>query len=269
MNTTQYQILLTNDDGIQSPGLWAAAKAIDPLGYITVAAPREQSSGAGRSLPSTSDGIIRLEKVQVNGREWPVYAVGGTPAQAVLHGALEIMPKKPDLVIAGINYGENLGIGVTVSGTVGAAMEAASLGIPALAVSLETEQKNHYSYSTEVDFSCAAYFTAYFAKRLLGNDLLPDVDLIKVDIPASATVNTPWEITKLSRTRFYQAVLPKRTSWDQPGRMDYCITDAWKHAHEHSDVHAVRLKKIVSVTPISLDMTSRVNFKDVEMLLRD
>ncbi len=179
------------------------------------------------------------------------------------------MPKKPDLVIAGINYGENLGIGITVSGTVGAAMEAASLGIPALAVSLETEQKNHYSYSTEVDFSCAAYFTAYFAKRLLGNDLLPDVDLIKVDIPASATVNTPWEITKLSRTRFYQAVLPKRTSWDQPGRMDYCITNAWRHAHEHTDVHAVRLKKIVSVTPISLDMTSRVNFKDVEMLLRD
>jgi len=80
---TKKQILLTNDDGIRSPGLWAAAEALSELGYVTVAAPREQSSGMGRSLPSTSDGIINMEKVQVNGQEWTVYAVGGSPAQAV------------------------------------------------------------------------------------------------------------------------------------------------------------------------------------------
>jgi len=256
MNTNQYQILLTNDDGIQSPGLWAAAETLDPLGYITVAAPREQSSGAGRSLPSTSDGIIQLENVQVNERSWPVHAVGGTPAQAVQHGVLEIMAQKPNLVVAGINYGENLGVGVTVAGTVGAAMEAAGLGIPGLAVSLETEQKDHYSYSTNVDFSTAAYFTA-------------DVDLIKVDVPANATPDTPWVITSLSRARFYEAILPERQSWDQPGIMGYRITDAWQHAEEDSDVYAVRVKKLVSVTPISLDMTSRTAFKEVEALLRD
>jgi len=269
MNTKQYQILLTNDDGIQSPGLWAAAETLDPLGYITVAAPREQSSGTGRSLPSTSDGIITLEKVLVNGRTWPVHAVGGTPAQAVQHGVLEIISQKPNLVVAGINYGENLGIGITVSGTVGAAMEAASLGIPALAISLETEQKDHFSYSTTVDFSTAAYFTAYFAERLLHQDLLPDVDLIKVDIPANATTDTPWEVNNLSKTRFYEATLPERRSWDQPGIMGYRITDAWKYAEERSDVYAIRVKKVVSVTPISLDMTSRVEFKELEALLRE
>ena len=116
-------------------------EALSELGYVTVVAPREQSSGMGRSLPITSDGIIQEERVQVNGQEWTVYAVGGTPAQAVLHGVLEVMPQKPDLVVSGINYGANLGTGITISGTVGAAMEAAALGFRALAVSLETPNR--------------------------------------------------------------------------------------------------------------------------------
>jgi len=77
------QILLTNDDGIRSPGLWAAAQALSRLGAVTIAAPREQASGAGRSLPGTSDGLIREETVEVHGQQWKAYAVGGTPAQAV------------------------------------------------------------------------------------------------------------------------------------------------------------------------------------------
>ena len=161
------KILLTNDDGIQSPGLWAAAEALSALGFVTVAAPREQSSGMGRSLPGTSDGIIQPETLVVHGQEWTVYAVGGSPAQAVLHAILEIMPQPPDLVVSGINYGENIGTGVTISGTVGAAMEAAALGYKALAVSLETDQKYHLSYSQEINFSAAALFTARFARMLL------------------------------------------------------------------------------------------------------
>jgi 5'-nucleotidase len=70
-----------------------------------------------------------------------VFSVGGTPAQTVLHGVLEVMKKKPDLVVSGINYGENVATGVTISGTVGAAMEGASLGIPSMAVSLEADPK--------------------------------------------------------------------------------------------------------------------------------
>ena len=76
-------ILLTNDDGIRSPGLWAAAEALSQLGFVTVVAPREQSSGAGRSLPVTSNGIIYEEMVEVGGQQWKVFSVGGTPAQAV------------------------------------------------------------------------------------------------------------------------------------------------------------------------------------------
>ena len=134
------QILLTNDDGIQSPGLWAAAEALDELGYVTVIAPREQSSGTGRSFPSYYDGEITEEKLVVNGKEWTVHAVNGTPAMAVLYGIFTLIPGKPDLIVSGINYGLNVGSGVTISGTVGATLEGAAAGIPSLAISLETEK---------------------------------------------------------------------------------------------------------------------------------
>src|SRR5215203_2546696 len=116
MSKIKPQILLTNDDGILSPGLWAAAAALSKLGFVTVTAPRDQSSGMGRSLPSTSDGIIQEKRVQVNGQEWSVYAVGGSPAQTILHAVYEVMKRKPDLVVSGINYGENVASGITISG---------------------------------------------------------------------------------------------------------------------------------------------------------
>jgi 5'-nucleotidase len=261
------QILLTNDDGIRSPGLWAAAEALSALGFVTVAAPREQSSGMGRSLPLNSDGIIRVEKVQVNGQDWTVHAVGGSPAQAVLHGILEIMPQQPDLVVSGINYGGNMGTGITVSGTVGAAMEAAALGLPALAVSLETAQHHHLSYSTEVNFSPAAWFTAHFAGLLLKKTLPPEVSLLNLNVPAQATEKTPWMLTRLARQRFYDPVPPVRTSWDQPGTIGYREV-AHRDDALDSDVYVIRFLGRVSVTPLTLDMTSRIEFDELEWVLR-
>jgi 5'-nucleotidase len=268
MDRQKTQILLTNDDGIQSPGLWAAAAALETLGFVTVAAPREQSSGTGRSLPSTSDGIITPEEVQVNDRTWKVYAVGGTPAQAVLHGALEIMPRKPDLVVSGINYGANIGNGVTISGTVGAALEGAALGVPSLAISLDTKLKDHLTYSTEVDFSTSAHFATFFGRLLLERGMPDDVEVLKIEVPADATPETPWEVNRLSRTRFYQAVSPERTSWDQPVKLGYRIADDWDQTSEGTDVHALCIKRVVSVTPLSLDMTSRVALDELDALLR-
>jgi 5'-nucleotidase len=235
---------------------------------VHVAAPREQSSGAGRSLPSNSDGTIRLEEVCVNGKTWTVHAVGGTPAQAVLHAVLEILPGKPDLAVSGINYGENVGSGVTVSGTVGAALEAAGLGIPALAVSLETEQANHLSYSAEVDFSTAAYFTAYFGRLLLAQRMLPDVHVLKVEVPSDATPDTPWQVTRLSMVGYYDPVPAQRLSWDEPGPMGYRLADNWQTAEPDSDVYALRVQRAVAVTPLSVDMTSRVSLGELEQLLR-
>jgi 5'-nucleotidase len=262
------QILLTNDDGIQSPGLWAAAEALSELGFVTVAAPRDQSSVMGRSLPSNSDGIIRTEVVRIHGKEWSVYAVGGSPAQAVQHGILEIMPQLPDLVVSGINYGENVATGVTISGTVGAALEAASHRIPSLAMSLQTGREHHLSLSKDVDFSAAAYFTAHFARQLMEKRFPPDVDLLKVDVPCDATKETPWQITRVARQQYYVPVAPKRKSWDEPGRLDYMEEASLGDEYKGSDAYVLRVRHEVSVTPLSLDLTARVDFDLLDRLLR-
>jgi len=109
-----------------------AARELSKLGFVTVAAPREQHSGAGRSVPAWSDGEIKPTILTIGDQEWTCYAVGGSPAQAVQYGILAILKQKPDLVVSGINYGENPATDITLSGTVGAALEAAAHGIPAL-----------------------------------------------------------------------------------------------------------------------------------------
>ena len=266
---TKPQILLTNDDGIRSPGLWAAAASLSKIGYVTVTAPREQSSGAGRSLPNTSDGIIREERLQVNGQEWSVFAVGGSPAQSVLHGVYEVLKQKPDLVVSGINYGENVASGITISGTVGAALEAASLGIPAMAVSLEAEKQYHLSYSDNVKFDVAADFTARMARLLLAKKFPADVNVLKVDVPSDATLATPWDLTRISMQRYYEPVAPDRASWDEPAVMGYREAGMLESEGEGTDVYALRVKRVVSVTPLSLDMTSRVDFDKLNKMMRE
>lgn len=269
MKINKPHILLTNDDGIRSPGLWAAARELSRIGYVTVAAPREQSSGMGRSLPSTSDGIIRKELVQVNGQEWSVYAVGGSPAQSVLHGVLEIVPHRPDLIVSGINYGENIGLGITISGTVGAAMEAASMGFPALAISLQTDTQYHLSHSEDIDFSAAGYFAAYFARLILEKKFPQEVDLIKVEVPNLATPTTEWQVGRLSRSRYYDPVPSQRESWEHPGPISYKHSESIEQEPEDTDAYILRYKKMVAVTPLNLDMTARVEFSDFDKLLRD
>jgi 5'-nucleotidase len=267
--TSKRQILLTNDDGIRSPGLWAAAEALSALGYVTVAAPREQSSGMGRSLPISSDGIIEQEIVRVNNQDWTVYAVGGTPAQAVLHALLEILPVKPDLVVSGINYGENVASGVTISGTIGAAMEAASHNIPSLAVSLETDKEHHLSYSQDVDFSAAAHFTARVAARLLKRGLPPGADLLKLDVPSDATPDTPIVWTRLSLQRYFQPTRPKRTDWRQRGQVGYEVRFNPANDPEDSDAYTLLYKRQVSLTPLRLDFTAQVPSAEREKFLNE
>lgn len=261
------QILLTNDDGIQSLGLWAAAEALSRIGYVHVVAPRQQYSGAGRSLPSYSDGKIAPIQIEVGGKTWTVYSVGGSPAQAVLHAILEIVPSRLDLVVSGINYGENVGSGVTISGTVGAALEAASFGIPALAVSLETAVEHHYSVSAEVDFSTAAYFTARFGEIMLKHKMPPDVDVLKVEVPADATPETRWRMSRLSRLPAFEALPPKRTDWNEPAVIPYQRTLAQETA-EDTDIYTIWERREVSVTPLSLDITSRIDLNEFEQQLR-
>lgn len=260
-------ILLTNDDGVDSPGLWAAAEQLDHLGEVWVVAPLTQQTSVGRGMSPLYTGRMEFRARSLNGRPFTAYGADASPALAVQHALLEILPRMPDLVVSGINYGENIGSAVTVSGTVGAALEAACSNVRALAVSLEVDPEHFFTHSDEVDFSVAAHFTRVFAEKALALDFPPDVDVLKVEIPKSATVETPWQITRLSRTRYYVPVKPQRTLLTEPGQLTAINFLEDGRVEPDSDVKTVVVDKKVSVTPLSFDLTSRVVLSDLERLL--
>lgn len=135
-----YRILLTNDDGVRAPGILAVARALQPLGEVIIAAPAENQSGKGHSIV-TSDPIFVDEVTLAGGLR--AYSIVATPATCVKVGVRALIKERPDLVVAGINRGYNLGMVTYVSGTIGAAREAALMGIPAIASSLAVEETDY------------------------------------------------------------------------------------------------------------------------------
>ncbi len=260
MDTPRPLLLFTNDDGIESPGLWAVVSAFAGLGDLLVVAPREQQSGMARSMPTYSRGKIYPYQMDTPIENCLAYAVDGTPAQAVQHGVLELANRKPALAISGINYGDNTGNGVTISGTVGAALEAASLGIQAIAVSQQTPFDLHLTYSNGVDFSAAAEITRRFGEWLVVHQALPDdVDVLKIDVPWEATPDTEWRMTRVSRRRVYWPTRPERASLHADGKLGYEYKADPSKAEPDSDVYALMHDGVVSVTPMSLDLSSRTD----------
>ncbi|MBI5957964.1 MAG: 5'/3'-nucleotidase SurE [Chloroflexi bacterium] len=249
-------ILLVNDDGVESPGLAALAAALDPLGDLLIIAPRVQQSGMGRSFPGSNDGRMTETTVQYEGKSWKAYAATASPAQCVQHGVLEVADRPLALVVSGINYGENIGTGVTASGTVGAALEAAGQGVPALAISLEMPVAQHMTYDTNVNLKGAQYFSHYFAQRWLAADRPPEVDLLKIDIPFNATPETPWRMAHLERGKFYVHLAPLRNSLEDAGRIGYTVNQRLMTS-EDSDAAVIRAG-LVAVTPLTLDITAPI-----------
>ena len=267
---SQPTILFTNDDGIESPGLWAAVEAFRGCGRLLVAAPREQQSGMGRSMPHYSQGSIFPYNPPGDYGDCAAYAVDGTPAQAVQHAILELASEElPDLLVSGINYGENTGNGVTISGTVGAALEGASFGIKSLAVSLQTTTELHLTHSDAVDFRAAAAWTRRFGDWLLSGAALPDdVDVLKIDVPWRATTDSDWRVTRLSRRRVYFPTRPERLTLEDPAKLGYHYHADPHAAEPDSDVYALLHDGVISVTPISLDLTSRTDLFRLEHILQ-
>ena len=261
-------ILVTNDDGIDSPGLWAAVQAAQPLGEVLVVAPDRQWSGAGRSMPLGPEGRISRHPQEADGHVVSAYRVDASPALAVIHAVLELAPRRPALVISGINYGENLGTDVTISGTVGAALQGAIMGIPALAVSLQTPKETHTNLSDGVDFAAATHFTHLFAQRALTTSMPFDVDLLKIDVPSDATQKTPWRLTRVSRHAYFVSVPPQQREMHEPGTIDYNPLPHPDWTEPDSDIYALAVDRVISVTPVSFDLTSRADRGQMEALLR-
>ncbi len=260
-------ILVTNDDGIESRGLWAAVDALVPLGEVLVVAPDRQWSGAGRSMPHHVSGRMTSRNVEIGGQPIAAHAVDASPALAVVHGVLELAPRRPNLVVSGINFGLNLGTEVTVSGTVGAALEGAAFEIPAMAVSLEMDAAYHLTGDDAADYTAAKAITHWFASRLLATRLPYDVHALNINVPRDATAETPWWLSCLSRRRYFLPLAPDRKNGH--GRPGYRVITSPQEAEVDSDVWAVLVDRVISVTPLSLDLTSRVDPCRLNYCLQD
>jgi 5'-nucleotidase len=260
-------ILLTNDDGIQSDGLWAAVEALLPLGQVLVVAPDRQWSGGGRSMPPHVTGHVQDASCEVCGQWVTAYAVDASPALAVQHGVVELAPRRPDLVVSGINYGLNMGTEVTVSGTVGAALEGGAFGIPSLAVSLEMDPVYHLSGDDTADYAAAIAYTRLFAWYQLTDVATHDVDALSINVPADARPDTPWRFTRISRRRFFVPIAPDRAHGK--GRPGYQPLQNLGDIELDSDIWAVKVNGVVSVSPLSLDLTARIDLSGVGSYLRN
>lgn len=234
------RILVTNDDGIFSPGIKALGLAMAGLGEVQVVAPDVDQSAVGHGI--TVRRPLRFKHTASAGfGEIPAYRVDGTPADCVVLGVHLL--GRPDLVVSGINLGVNLGLDLTHSGTVAAALEAASMGIPAIAFSLDA--------SEELDFTWARAWAVRIAQAVLERGLPPGV-LLNVNFPAGRPRGLL--LTRLSTHRFQDQVVERL---DPEGRPYYWLAGApVGEEEEGTDLWALR-RGYVSLTPVGLDLTHR------------
>lgn len=260
---TKPLILVTNDDGIGSPGLHAAAQAVVDLGDLLIMAPSSQRTGSGRSYPPVSDKHIYPTEIPINDQLHPAFKSDVSPAQAVVLAQLVLAERPIDLCVSGINFGENVGSTVTTSGTVGAAIEAASFDIPALAVSLETPSEFHVKYSERINFDVAAHFTRYFARQVLSKGLPQNVDLLKIDVPATATPHTPWRVAAVSRQRYWHPVENQPGRPNEPKSIGYQARVDYDSLEPESDISIFLINRLVSVAPMTIDLTAPVKLPEI------
>jgi 5'-nucleotidase len=153
----------------------------------------------------------------------------------------------------GINFGVNPGYDVTYSGTVGAALEAGAFGIPSIAAALDMDPAYHLTGEDSADYAVSKALTQRLARHLLTNQHIPGVFAWNLNIPQQATVQTPWRLTRLSRFRYYRATVPQAGSNDSEIR--YRVLDDLSEVERDSDIWALAVDHVVSLTPLSLDLT--------------
>jgi len=240
-------ILVTNDDGVFAPGLFALAQEMRKLGKVSILAPDRNWSGGGHV--KTLDRALRVKEVRLaDGTQ--AFASDGAPSDCVALATLGYFEEPINLVISGINAGANLGHDVTYSGTVTAAMEAVIAGVPGVAVSLETMD----SHSEEVDYGPAARVAGRVVRQMIQNDL-PHAILFNVNVPFLPDdkirgIRLTWQ-----GLRVYHSRLDQRS--DPRGKPYYWIGgDAPTGVPEHGTDVGALAEGFVSVTPLQLDLTA-------------
>jgi len=239
------RILLTNDDGINAPGIKALSNALRRLGEVFIVAPDSEKSAMSQAI--TVHHPIRVDKHPVPHPGMEAWRVGGTPTDCVKL-ALEalLVDRMPDIVVSGINLGPNLGTDVLYSGTVSAAIEGALHDLPAVAVSLDTWQM--------ADFAPAADFAADLVEKVLKQKDLPSYTLLNVNVPAVSAADVQGvRITRLGQ-RIYENTFDRRE--DPRGRAYYWMGGELKDLPHKPDTDVAAVQdNYISVTPIHFDLT--------------
>ena len=250
------RILVTNDDGVHAPGLHALAASLQELAEVIVVAPEREQSAAGHAV--TLHKPLRMRPMELEGLRATVYASNGTPADCVILGCLT-QPQRPDMVVAGINRGANLGEEILYSGTVSAAMEAALQGLPAFAISMASHSVTDYQPAAE------------FARKLV--QVMPQLPLndhcfLNVNVPAVPRSEIAGvRFTRLGRRAYINSVGRRE---DLRGNSYYWISGdaAEPDSSGGTDIDAIAAGKI-SITPLHYDLTSHELVANLSVLADD
>lgn len=230
-------ILITNDDGIHSPGILALQQAMKEIGQTIVIAPDRDNSAVSHSL--TMNRPLKIHKLADN-----FYTIDGTPTDCVALGLKKILETPPDLLVSGINTGTNLGDDISYSGTVSAAIEGTMYGIPSMALSVGGEPP--------YDYRAAMQIATCMARKILRNSL-PENTLLNINIP-SGSLYKKIKVTRQGRRLWENSI---HETLDPRGSKHYWIGGgtAVTDPGEDTDVHAFAAGS-VSITPIQLDLTN-------------
>jgi 5'-nucleotidase len=253
-------ILLTNDDGITSRGLFEAKLALERHGTVAVIAPDSNRSGSARSI--TIHRSLTVTEVELRDGSTG-YATDGTPVDCVRFGDLGLVGERPGLIVSGINYGYNLGDDVTYSGTVAAAFEGILLGIPGIAISqgAPTASGSDFRHHESYDFGPSAAFLGELVGRVIELGL-PPATVLNVNVPSRPAGVAAGRLGR----RIYTDRLDLES--DQAGHRRYRIYGDEPSYHDESgtDFRAIAEGKI-AITPIHLDLTSRPGLDALERML--
>lgn len=255
--------MVTNDDSVQSNGIIKLAREVSKHADVVVVAPEQPMSATALSL--TFHKPLRVSKVRRD--EFECFAVSGSPGDCVIIGVNKILDRRPDLVVSGINIGDNDTFqDVLASGTVAAALEAAIAGIPAIAYSLLVNEESLFALEyNQPDFSNAARIAGEIARVVLENGMPEGAEVLNVNFPRGVNPTTRIALTAVGRRKYTDKVIVRK---DPRGRPYYWLFgEVLSRFPANTDAEAVLMKGRVSITPIRLNLSGPIT-KSLEALRR-